>query len=232
MPGARGEGRGGRLSAPPRLRLAQDGPADALLSRDPFALLVGMLLDQQFPMERAFAGPHVIATRIGRPDEPLDPADIAVRDPDEFAALLATPPAVHRYPASMASRIQTLARTVVEGYGGDGAAIWTRPGDDGVPLDGATLRRRLEALPGFGRQKAQIFVALLGKQLGVRPGGWREAAGPYGEEGSFRSVADVVDADSLAKVRATKSAAKAAARDAGRGPAGSAAGAGPEPPGG
>lgn len=182
------------------LCLAQHPAADALLDRDPFALLVGMLLDQQFPMERAFAGPHVIAQRLGV--DRLDPAAIAGLDAEAFAALCATPPAVHRYPGAMAGRVQALARVVTEEWGGDAAALWRTAGS------GAELVARLRGLPGFGEQKARIFTALLGKQRGVRPPGWREAAGAYGEEGSARSVADVIDAASLAAVRDAKRAAK------------------------
>ncbi|MDO8107293.1 HhH-GPD-type base excision DNA repair protein [Isoptericola sp. b441] len=185
------------------MRLTGDDAADRLLTDDPFALLTGMLLDQQVPMENAFAGPAKIADRMGG----LDPQRIAAADPEEFAQLCATPPAVHRFPSSMAGRIQTLARTVVEEYDGDASRLWT----DGDP-DGPEVLRRLKQLPGFGAQKAQIFLALLGKQRGVQPDGWREAAGSYGEEGSLRSVADVVDADSLAKVREHKRAVKAQAR--------------------
>ena len=185
-----------------RLQLAQVPAADDLLARDPFALLVGMLLDQQFPMERAFAGPYELAQRLGH--EP-DARELAAADPDELAAVFATPPVVHRYPRAMAGRVQELARHLVKHYDGRAEAIWAD-----VPT-GLALRRRLEALPGFGRQKAAIFVALLGKQFGVQPAGWREAAGAYGEEGVRRSVADVVDADSLAAVRADKRARKAAA---------------------
>jgi uncharacterized HhH-GPD family protein len=182
-----------------------DAEADRLLAQDPFALLLGMLLDQQVAMETAFAGPHKILERLGS----LDPAAVADADPDAFAALCATPPAVHRYPGSMAGRIQAVARTVVDEYDGDVTRLWT----DGDP-DGREVLRRLKALPGFGDQKARIFLALLGKQCGVTPTGWREAAGAYGEEGSRRSIADVTDADSLAQVRETKRAAKAAARRA------------------
>jgi uncharacterized HhH-GPD family protein len=186
------------------MQIAQDPEADALLDRDPFALLVGMLLDQQFPMERAFAGPALVARRLGV--ERLDPAAIAAHDPEALAALFVGPPAVHRYPGAMAARVQALAALVVEHYDGDAAGLWRD-----AP-DGATLLRRVKALPGFGAQKAQIFVALLGKQRGVQPPGWREAAGAYGEDGCTRSVADVVDADSLARVRAFKQAAKQAAK--------------------
>jgi uncharacterized HhH-GPD family protein len=187
-----------------QLTLAQDPPADELLSRDPFSLLVGMLLDQQFPMERAFAGPRLIADRMGV--DRLDPAAVAEADPEGFVALLTGPPAVHRFPGAMAGRIQALAAHVVDRYGGDVERLWTEA------TDGAELLRKLRALPGFGEQKATIFLALLGKQLGVRPAGWREAAGPYGEEGSRRSVADVTDAASLAEVRAYKQEAKRAAK--------------------
>jgi len=181
------------------------GPAaDALLDRDPFALLAGMLLDQQFPMERAFAGPQKIAERLGV--DHLDPGFVAAQDPDAFAAMCATPPAVHRYPGSMAARLQALAGIILERYDGDTAALWT------TAADGADLLARLRSLPGFGDAKARIFVALLGKQRGVQPPGWREAAGAYAEDGSHRSVADVVDADSLAKVRAFKQEQKRAAK--------------------
>ncbi len=185
------------------LRLAQEPDADALLDRSPLALLLGMLLDQQVPMERAFAGPHVLTERLGRD---LDAADIASRDPDEFAALMAVPPAVHRYPGAMAGRIQALSRSIVEHYDGDAEQIWAGASS------GAELVTRLKALPGFGDQKARIFLALLGKQRGIQPAGWREAAGAYGDEGSFRSVADVHDAESLARVRAFKQEVKRAAK--------------------
>jgi uncharacterized HhH-GPD family protein len=184
------------------LQIAQDAHADQVLSESSFALLCGMLLDQQFPMERAFAGPAKVLDRFGT----LDPAEIAAADPEQFAALCATPPAVHRYPGSMAARIQALAAHVVQEYDGDTARLWQEA------ADGRDLLRRLQALPGFGKQKAQIFVALVGKQLGVRPEGWEQAAGSYAEPGSFRSVADVVDASSLEKVRAFKKEKKAAAR--------------------
>jgi uncharacterized HhH-GPD family protein len=184
------------------LHLAQDEHADQVLAENPFALLCGMLLDQQFPMERAFAGPAKVLDRFGS----LEPGDIAGADPEEFAALCATPPAVHRYPGSMATRIQALAAHVVTEYDGNTERLWREA------ADGPDLLRRLQALPGFGRQKSQIFVALLGKQLGVRPHGWEQAAGSYAEPGSFRSVADVVDASSLERVRTFKKETKAAAR--------------------
>jgi uncharacterized HhH-GPD family protein len=189
------------------LQIAQDARADQVLSESPFALLVGMLLDQQFPMERAFAGPAKVLERFGS----LDPAEIAAADPEQFAALCAQPPAVHRYPGSMAARIQALAAQVESEYGGRAERLWEEAGD------GRELLRRLQALPGYGKQKAQIFVALLGKQLGVRPDGWEKAAGNYAEAGSYRSVADVVDVTSLEKVRAFKQEAKRAARAAASG---------------
>ncbi len=186
------------------LHLAQDPEADELLGRSPLAALVGMLLDQQVPMEWAFKGPVTIARRLGADD--LDAHEIAAHDPEAFAGLLSDKPAVHRYPGSMARRIQQLCQYLVEHYDGDAEAVWR-----GVD-SGAGLLKRLEALPGFGKQKAQIFLALLGKQLGVRPAGWREAAGAYGEPESYRSIADITGPDSLARVRAHKQEVKAAAR--------------------
>ena len=188
----------------PTLHLSQDPDADALLSEDPLALLLGMLLDQQIPMEKAFTGPHVLRTRMGS----LDAATIASCDPEEFAALVGRTPAVHRFPGSMAKRLQDLCRALVEQYDGRAEAVW-----EDVP-DGRELLRRLEALPGFGKQKAQIFVALLGKQLGVQPPGWREAAGGYGEQGALKSVADVTGPETLQQVRAYKQSVKAAAKAA------------------
>jgi uncharacterized HhH-GPD family protein len=193
--------------APPTLRLAQDPDADALLTNDPFALLMGMLLDQQFPLEWAFRAPWRLAQRMGRTS--LDAAEIADYDPEAFVKLMAGPPALHRYPAAMAVRVQALCRLVVDEYGGDAAALWRTAGT------GKELLARLRALPGFGEQKARIFVALLGKQLGVRPEGWQEVAGPYGEDGSRRSAADVTDAETLAEVRAFKQAAKRAVKGGG-----------------
>jgi uncharacterized HhH-GPD family protein len=184
----------------PNLCLAGDPEADALLDDNTLALLIGMLLDQQVPMETAFAGPKKIADRIGG----IDAHVIADYDPDKFAALCAQRPAIHRFPGSMAKRIQTLAREVVDRYDGDAAALWTA----GNP-DGAEVLRRLESLPGFGEQKARIFLALLGKQYGVTPKGWREAAGEYGKSGTHMSVADIVDPGSLEKVRSHKKQMKA-----------------------
>ncbi|MHB1583976.1 MAG: HhH-GPD-type base excision DNA repair protein [Acidimicrobiales bacterium] len=185
----------------PTLQLAQDPEADRLLSTSPLALLIGMVLDQQVPLEKAFRGPLDLAQRLGRP---LDAAAIAAMDPERLAEAFAARPSLHRYPSSMAARVQALCRVLVDEYGGDAAAVWT------TAADGQELRRRIQALPGFGEQKARIFVALLGKQLGVEPPGWREAAGPFGTAGSRRSVADIVDATTLAEVRAYKQSMKAA----------------------
>jgi uncharacterized HhH-GPD family protein len=187
----------------PTLQLVQDPEADALLESNPFALLVGMMLDQQIPMEVAFAGPQKLAARMGA----VDARQIADYDPDAFVALFSERPAVHRFPGSMAKRLQALAQTIVDEYDGDAAKLWTT----GAP-DGAQVLHRLKALPGFGDQKARIFLALLGKQYGVTPTGWREAAGDYGRPGTHMSVADVVDMGSLEKVRSYKKRAKAAAK--------------------
>ena len=187
-------------TAQPTIRIAQDEHADEVLSGDPFALLVGMLLDQQYPMEHAFRGPAKILDRFGT----LDPARIAEAEPEAFADLCATPPAIHRYGRSMAGRVQEVARAVVADYGGDAERIWTEA------TSGADLVARIRKLPGFGEQKAKIFTALVGKQLGVRPDGWEAAAGAYAEPGSHRSVADVVDQDSLDQVRAFKKEQKVA----------------------
>jgi uncharacterized HhH-GPD family protein len=184
------------------LQLAQEPAADALLAANPFALLVGMLLDQQVPMETAFAGPKKIADRMGG----FDATEIAAYDPEKFAALCSEKPAVHRFPGAMAKRIQALAQIIVDEYNGDAAALWT-VGDP----DGREVLRRLKGLPGFGEQKARIFLALLGKQYGVTPRGWRSAAGEYGKAGSHLSVADIVDAGSLEKVRSYKKQMKGGA---------------------
>lgn len=185
------------------IHLTDDAAADELLSNDPFALLIGMLLDQQVAMEVAFAGPLKIEQRLGA----IDAVSIAAADPEVFAALFKQTPAVHRFPGSMAGRVQALAQAVLDDWGGDAAAIW----GSGEP-DGATVLKRLKALPGFGEQKARIFLALLGKQCGFDGAGWREASAPYGEEGSYRSVADIVSPETLALVRESKRAAKAAAK--------------------
>jgi uncharacterized HhH-GPD family protein len=188
----------------PNLCITQDTAADELISRNALALTLAMALDQQIPMEKAFKGPQVLLERLGH----LDAARIADLPQEEFAALVATPPAVHRFPASMARRLQDLCRALVEHYDGRADAVWEGVGD------GAELLRRLESLPGFGKQKAQIFLALLGKRLGVRPQGWREAAGSYGDDDALRSVADVTGPESLQQVRAYKQSVKAAAKAA------------------
>lgn len=188
------------------LHITGDTAADALLTDNPLALLVGMLLDQQVPMETAFAGPLKIEQRTGA----TDAATIAGMDPDVFLDAFKETPAVHRFPGSMATRVQALSQELVDAWDGDAAAIWTR----GAP-DGDEVLRRLKKLPGFGEQKAKIFLALLGKQYGFASAGWREASAPYGEEGSYRSVADIVSPESLTKVREYKKVAKAAAKASG-----------------
>lgn len=184
------------------ITITGDAEADALLDQSPFALLVGMMLDQQIAMETAFIGPAKLRARLGS----LDPAGIAALDPDELVAAMKQTPSVHRFPGSMAGRLQSLSAAIVSDWGGDTAAIWTQ----GDP-SGAEVLRRLKALPGFGEQKAKIFLALLGKQKGLQAPGWREAAGDYGADG-YRSVADIVDPESLTKVREHKRAMKAAAK--------------------
>lgn len=218
-----------------KLCVAQDPEADALLASCPFALLTGMLLDQQIPMEVAFAGPKKIADRIAGagnnrvgtsqqiPMETafagpkkiadrigaVDARQIADYNPDEFVALCSETPAIHRFPGSMSKRVQALAQAIVDDYDGDVTALWT-----GGEPDGAEVLKRLKRLPGFGEQKAKIFLALLGKQYGVTPKGWRAAAGDYGKAGTHMSVADVVDPGSLQEVRAYKKKMKAAAKAA------------------
>ncbi|MDT8909610.1 HhH-GPD-type base excision DNA repair protein [Amycolatopsis sp. PS_44_ISF1] len=188
------------------VHLSGEAEADRLLSEDPMALLVGMLLDQQIAMEVAFIGPRKIADRM----DGFDVRKIAEADPGQFVELCVTPPAIHRYGGSMGRRVQALCQFVVEHYDGDAEAIWT----SGRPKpDGPEVLERLKALPGYGEQKAKIFLALLGKQYGVQPKGWRAAAGSYGDRGSRRSIADVVDAKTLGEVRAFKKAAKAAAKE-------------------
>ena len=186
-----------------QLQLSGNTAADQLLSDDPLALLIGMVLDQQIPLERAFSSPLDLKERLGGH---LDPAEIASMDPDELAGVFSARPALHRFPAANAKRVQELCRIVVDDYDGRAASIW-----DQAP-DGRELYRRIKALPGFGEQKARIFIGLLAKQLGVRPPGWEEAAGPFGRPGTFMSVADIVDSDSLARVRSYKQQMKAAAK--------------------
>lgn len=188
------------------LQIAGDQSADQVLDEYPFALVVGMMLDQQYPMEHAFRGGWKVLDRFGT----LDPAAIAAADPEEFKQLCSRPPAIHRFPGAMAARMQELASLVESRYDGDASRLWTEA------TTGQELLERVQELPGFGRQKAQIFVALLGKQLAVRPRGWKSVAGDYGLKG-FRSVADVVDAGSLQKVRAFKQQQKRAAKSAAAG---------------
>jgi uncharacterized HhH-GPD family protein len=185
------------------LHLAQDATADQLLSEDPLALLIGMVLDQQIPLERAFKSPFDLQERLGHA---LDAGGLAAMDPDALVQVFMERPALHRFPAANAKRVQALCRIIVDDYGGRAEAIW-----DDAP-DGKTLYQRVRALPGFGEQKAHIFVGLLGKQLGVRPPGWQEAAGRFGQPGTYLSVADIVDGASLSRVRAHKAAVKAAAK--------------------
>lgn len=185
------------------ISLPVDDEANELLSRNALALLIAMLLDQQVPFERAFSAPRDLVRRLGHEPAPEELADF---DPDALAAVFSERPALHRFPKAMAARSQVLARLIVDEYDGDAAALWT------TASSGAELLKRVSALPGFGEVKAKIFVALLGKQLGVRPDGWREAAGSFGDEGSYVSVADIVDDESLGKVRAYKQSLKAAAK--------------------
>lgn len=187
-----------------RLCLAQRPDADALLSKDPLALLMGMLLDQQVPMEKAFVGPYVLTQRMGK----VTAQGVVDLGEDRLIELFVEKPALHRFPAAMARRVLALCQQLVDEYGGDAAAVWK-----GVD-SGQELLARLRKLPGFGDAKARIFLALLGKQLGVQPPGWREAAGPVGQEGTAMSVADIVDADTLGLVREHKKQMKAAAKAA------------------
>jgi uncharacterized HhH-GPD family protein len=183
--------------------IANQPEADRVLDEYPFAVVVGMMLDQQYGMEHAFRGGWKVLSRFGT----LDPAAIAAADPEAFKELCSQPPAIHRFPGSMARRLQELATLVEERYDGDVTRLWSEA------TTGKDLLRRVQELPGFGKQKSQIFVALLAKQLGVRPEGWEAAAGDYALEG-HRSVADVVDEASLQKVRDFKKEKKAAARAA------------------
>ena len=185
------------------LALPIDPEANQLLARSPLALLVGMVLDQQVSMEKAFSSPYVLVQRLGHD---LDARELAGYDPEALVALFAQPPALHRFPKAMAARVQEVCRVLVERYDGDAARLWADP------ADGRELLARIAALPGFGQQKAQIFLALLGKRFGVRPPGWQEAAGSYGDPTAHRSVADVTDAESLRLVREYKQQMKAAAK--------------------
>ncbi|WP_433317518.1 HhH-GPD-type base excision DNA repair protein [Micromonospora chersina] len=187
------------------LSLPIDPQANELLARSPLALLLGMVLDQQVPMEKAFSSPYVLAQRLGH--EP-DARELAEHPPEALVEIFAKPPALHRFPKAMAARVQEVCRALVERYDGDPARLWSEV------ADGRELLRRVGELPGFGRQKAQIFVALLGKRFGITPDGWREAAGGYGDADAYRSVADVTDPESLRRVREYKQRMKAEAKAA------------------
>jgi uncharacterized HhH-GPD family protein len=187
------------------LRLSGNPEADKLLSKDPLALLIGMVLDQQVPLEWAFAGPAELRRRLGHD---LDAREIASMDPEALAAAFSARPALHRYPGSMAGRVQELCRTLVDQYGGKADAVWKGA------KSGQELLARVRDLPGFGEQKAKIFVALLGKQLGIRPDGWRQSSAPFGDPATYCSVADITDAESLDRVRAFKQEMKAKAKAA------------------
>ena len=191
-----------------KLPLSGDTAADKLLEKDALALLIGMVLDQQIPLERAFKSPADLKERMGGV---LDAKEIAESDPDMLAKVFAQPPALHRFPASMAKRVQEMCRIVVDQYDGRGANVWK------TAKTGADLLANVKALPGFGDQKAKIFVALLGKRLGVQPKGWAEAAGDFGAPGTFKSVADIDSPDALLRVRAYKQEMKAKAKAAPKG---------------
>ena len=182
-----------------------DGAADALLSESPLALLIAMILDQQIPLEKAFRSPFDLQERLGGT---LDVFALAAMDPDRLVEVFSARPALHRFPKSMAKRVQEACELIVSSYGGDTAAIWT------TAKDGNQLLANLKAIPGFGDQKARIFVALLGKQLGIQPSGWKKVSAPYGQSGSFRSVADIESPEDLVKVRQFKAKAKAKAKAA------------------
>jgi uncharacterized HhH-GPD family protein len=190
-------------TAKTRLYLSGNEDADRLLSEDPLALLIGLVLDQQVPLEWAFAAPAELKQRLGGK---LNAQAIARMDPEDLVQVFLKRPALHRYPASMARRVHELTKLIVDDYGGSAANVWS--GD----VDASELLRRLKQLPGFGDQKARIFLAFLGKQLGVRPDGWEKSSSPYGEPESFRSIADIVDGSSLERVRETKQLAKQAAK--------------------
>jgi uncharacterized HhH-GPD family protein len=183
--------------------LSQQPAADALLDKDPLALVIGMVLDQQIPLEKAFSSPYVLTERLGHVP---DAAEIAGMSEEDLVAIFSTPPALHRFPGSMAKRVQAMCQAVADRYDNDVSRVWTGA------ADGKDLLERVAALPGFGRQKAQIFVALLGKQYGVDVPGWREAAGEFGPADTYKSVADIRDPESLSKVREYKKQLKAAAK--------------------
>jgi uncharacterized HhH-GPD family protein len=185
--------------AEPSVPVTGDPDADRLLTTNPFALLVGMLLDQQVPMEWAFGSPLRLKERLGGA---LDAAGVAASDPAALEEIFRQKPPLHRYPASMAKRVQTLAQFLVDHYDGDAARVWTEA------ADGADLYQRVRALPGYGDQKARIFVALLAKRMGIAPPGWETAAGSYADD-TPRSVADVDSPEALQRVREFKRAQRA-----------------------
>lgn len=185
------------------ISLPIEDAANELLTRDPLALLLGMMLDQQVTFEKAFGSPYQLALRLGH--EPMA-QELADFDPEALAAIFSERPALHRFPKAMAARAQELAALICDRYDGDAGALWS------TAATGEELRRRIGELPGFGALKAQIMVALLGKRLGITPPGWREAAGPFGQDGSHISVADIHDDISLAAVREHKKQMKAAAK--------------------
>lgn len=193
------------LNKKPVVPVTSNPEADALNASDPLALLISMVLDQQIPLEWAFLGPHTLRERLGTE---LDVGKLAAMDQDTLVTVFCDRPALHRYPAAMARRVHELCNLIVEEYNGDPAAIWQ------TASDGKELYKRVKALPGFGEMKARIFVALLAKQFGVRPDGWEAVAGDYGKPNTYLSVADIVDAASLGKVRAYKAEKKAAAKKA------------------
>ena len=189
------------------LYLAQDARADAFLQEVPLALILGMLLDQQIPMERAFRGPFELSQRL---QVPFDAAAIADLDPVQLDAAFAAKPAIHRFPSSMAKRTADMCRAIAQDYQNSAQNVWLEA------TDGADLARRLGNLPGFGPDKTKIFIALLGKQLGLAIDGWREASDPFGREGTAYSVADIVDETSLMLVRQHKAEMKAMHKKAAR----------------
>ena len=183
---------------PGTLAVTGDVDADALINSDPLALIIGMLLDQQVPMEWAFRGPATLLERLGS----LDAVTIAEMEPDLLDIECRTKPAVHRYPSSMAKRIQALCQHIVDNYDGDASLLW------GSATSGADLKQRLVSLPGYGDEKAMIFTAILAKRMGVAPAGWQDAAGPFSDN-TPRSVADIDGPEALATVREWKKAQKA-----------------------
>lgn len=183
------------MSRPTHLHFTESEPANRLLAEDGLALLIGMLLDQQFPMERAFLGPYLLSERM---ESPLTAENVAGLDPDTLESIFKGPPAIHRFPGSMAKRTQDLCQVIVADYSGNAAAIWEEAND------GADLLKRLKALPGFGDAKAKIFVGVLGKRLGVAPAGWEKVAADWA------SIADVASFEDVETLRLQKRAIKQA----------------------